>query len=107
MTGKAMTKSQLIEAVASRLPRTPLHRVEAIVNGVFESMAGALCRDERIEIRGFGIFGVRVRAPQAARNPKTGAAVSVPRRRRPFFAVGKDLRERLNKRGDGAAPVPS
>jgi integration host factor subunit beta len=98
-----VTKSQLIEAVADRLPSLPHSRIETIVNGVFEGMAQALCRSERIEIRGFGIFGVRDRAPKQGRNPKTGAVVAVPRRKTPFFAAGKDLRERLNKQRAAAA----
>ena len=94
-----MTKSQLIDEVARKLPRLPHRDVENIVNAIFEAMAQALCDDERIEIRGFGIFGTKVRAAKKGRNPKTGATVQVPERRMPFFIVGKDLRERVN---DGA-----
>jgi integration host factor subunit beta len=31
------------------------------------------------------------------RNPKTGATVSVPAKRVPFFKAGKELREIVNK----------
>jgi integration host factor subunit beta len=101
-----MTKSQLIEIVSGKLPELPHRDAEAIVNTVFERMVEALCRGDRIEIRGFGIFGVKVRGPKRGRNPKTGAAVEVPQRRMPFFIVGKDLRERLN-RGPPAELVSS
>jgi len=92
-----MTKSQLVEVLARKLPALPARNVESVVNTVFDAMAASLARGERIEIRGFGIFGVKVRAPRAGRNPKTGASVQVPERRMPFFIVGKDLRERLNR----------
>lgn len=92
-----MTKSQLIEKIAKQSPHVPRREVEAIVNVVFEQMSDALRRDERIEIRGFGSFAVKLRRARQGRNPKTGKSVSVPERRTPYFTVGKELRERLNR----------
>ena len=91
-----MTKSQLIDAIAARAPSVPRREVESIVNAVFESMNESLQRGERIEIRGFGSFGVKTRPARQGRNPKTGEQVSVPLRRTPYFTVGKELKERLN-----------
>ena len=91
-----MTKSQLIERIAERAPHVPRREVEAIVNAVFEQLAGALLAERRVELRGFGVFGVRVREAHAGRNPKTGESVQVPARRNAFFTPGKELRDRLN-----------
>lgn len=91
-----MTKSQLIEAIAARAPHVPRPQVEGIVNAVFEAMAGALQRGQRIEIRGFGSLSVKVRPARTGRNPKTGKQVFVPERRTLNFVCGKELRERLN-----------
>ena len=91
-----MTKSQLIERITRRAPKVPRREVEAIVNTVFDSMVDALKNEQRIEIRGFGSFAVKVREPREGRNPKTGKKVEVPRRRAPYFTVGKELRDRLN-----------
>jgi integration host factor subunit beta len=63
---------------------------------MFQSMLKALRRAQRIEIRGFGSFAVKTRRPRDGRNPKTGEKVQVPRRRIPYFTVGKELRDRLN-----------
>lgn len=98
-----MTKSQLIDAIAAQAPRVPRREVESIVNAVFDAMNESLQRGERIEIRGFGSFGVKTRPARQGRNPKTGEQVSVPLRRTPFFTVGKELKERLNP--DGTAAV--
>ena len=51
-----MTKSELIQAVAQRLPHLSTRDVEIVVNTVFGSVTGALQRGDRIEIRGFGSF---------------------------------------------------
>ena len=91
-----MTKSQLIERIADRAPHVPRREVERIVNTVFDRMVDALKSEQRIEIRGFGSFAVKIREEREARNPKTGERVKVPRRVTPYFTVGKELRDRLN-----------
>jgi integration host factor subunit beta len=92
-----MNKSDLIEVVAGKLPNLNARDVEMIVNIIFDSMTGALSGGDRIEIRGFGSFEVRVRKARKARNPKTGESVELNMRRVPFFKVGKELKEVVNK----------
>lgn len=60
-------------------------------------MTDALVAGQRIEIRGFGSFVPKLRRHRAARNPRTGEEVNVPEKYVPFFAVGKELRERINE----------
>ncbi|PIR19868.1 MAG: integration host factor subunit beta [Deltaproteobacteria bacterium CG11_big_fil_rev_8_21_14_0_20_47_16] len=91
-----MNKSDLIEALTQRLSNLPAKDIEIIVNTIFDSMTTALSQGDRIEIRGFGSFEVRVRQPRQGRNPKTGESVDVGLRKVPFFKVGKELRERVN-----------
>ncbi len=88
-----MTKSGLIEAVADRTPHISKKDTEIVVNTIFDSMTQALQRGERIEIRGFGSFQVKVREAREGRNPKTGEPVHISAKRTPFFTVGKELKE--------------
>jgi len=69
---------------------------EAVVTTIFEEVATALSKGDKVELRGFGSFRVRRRRPRAARNPKTGVPVEVPAKRVPFFRPGKHLRELLD-----------
>lgn len=92
-----MNKSDLVEAVAAKLPNLAARDVEMIVNIIFDGMTGALKAGERIEIRGFGSFEVRTRKARKGRNPKTGESVELGIRRVPFFKVGKELKEQVNK----------
>lgn len=92
-----MNKSDLIETLVRKLPNLSGRDVEVIVNTIFDSMTDSLKSGERIEIRGFGSFEVRTRKPRLGRNPKTGMSVDVDQRKVPFFKVGKELRERVNK----------
>jgi integration host factor subunit beta len=95
-----MTKSGLIERVAERTPHISKKDTEVVVNTIFDAMTEALRRGERIEIRGFGSFQVKVREARDGRNPKTGDMVNIPAKRTPFFKVGKELKEMV----DGAPP---
>jgi len=90
-----MTKSELIEAVVAT-GAFPRRQVEVAVNAIFDAMVEALVDGERIELRGFGNFTVREYKSYTGRNPKTGEQVTVPKKRMPFFKVGKELRDRLN-----------
>lgn len=91
-----MTKSELIERVAQQSPRLSRRDVETVVNTILDTMANALAKRDRIEIRGFGSFTAKRRNARAARNPRTGEQVVVPEKWVPFFTVGKELRERIN-----------
>jgi integration host factor subunit beta len=90
-----MTKSELIEAVASRLS-LPKGKAELVVNCVFDTMVNALQSGDGIEIRGFGSFTVRSYKAYDGRTPRTGEPVHVQPKKLPFFKVGKDLRERVD-----------
>jgi integration host factor subunit beta len=100
-----MTKSDLIQQIAEKL-KIPTARAEGIVNTVFGAMTDALVRGDRIEIRGFGTFEVRSYKGYEGRNPKTGNPVQVAPKKLPFFKIGKELHERLN-RNRAAAPAPA
>jgi integration host factor subunit beta len=91
-----MTKSGLIEKVASKVEGLTVKQTEIIIDTVFESMKDSLARGEKIEIRGFGNFRLRERRPRKARNPKTGESVDVPRKLALHFKMGKALKESLN-----------
>jgi integration host factor subunit beta len=90
-----VTKSDLIEQLSESL-KLPKGKAELVVNVMFDSMVAALQRGERIEIRGFGSFGLNYRPPRTGRNPKSGEKVQVPQKYVPHFKAGKELRERVD-----------
>lgn len=90
-----MTKTDLIDELA-RVSRLTKEESEAVVSAVFEDIAVALAKGEKVEIRGLGSFRVRRRQARAGRNPKTGAPISVLEKRVAHFRMGKRLQEVLN-----------
>jgi integration host factor subunit beta len=91
-----MTKSELILKLAERNPHLYQRDVERIVSTVFDEVAAALARGDRVELRNFGAFSVKRRQSRTGRNPRTGEAVQVAEKAVPFFKTGKELREKLN-----------
>ena len=93
-----MIKSELIQKIATANPHLFHRDIEKIVNVLFEEIVAAMARGDRVELRGFGAFTVKHRAPRSGRNPRTGTTVSVGEKFVPFFKTGKELRERLNNK---------
>ena len=92
----AVTKSELIECMACKLPNLSRNDVELAVKILLEAMCSCLAEGERIEVRGFGSFCLRFRRARMGRNPKTGEPVPLSGKYVPHFKPGKELRERVN-----------
>ena len=93
-----MTKSELILRLAERNEHLLQRETERIVSTIFDEIAAALERGDRVELRGFGSFSVKRRPPRIGLNPRTGKTVHVEEKHVPFFKTGKQLREGLNRR---------
>jgi integration host factor subunit beta len=92
-------KSLLVLRIAAQKPNLYQTEVEKSVDAIFEEIVAAMARGDRIELRNFGAFVVKVRAARVGRNPKTGAQVHVPAKVTPAFKPGKEIRKRLNADG--------
>jgi len=104
----AMTKADLIGVVAKRLDITQV-QAGIVVEAALRSIVGALQNGQEVEIRGFGSFRFRNRAPRKGRNPKTGEKVDVPPKKIPYFKMGKELKALLNSVASSeetSAPAP-
>ncbi|MEN6374150.1 MAG: HU family DNA-binding protein [Smithella sp.] len=91
-----MNKSGLIEALSQKLNLTEKKAID-VVNLVFKGFTDELKKGGRIEIRGFGSFVVKNYEAYTGRNPKTGTKIKVEPKKLPFFKVGKELKDRVDK----------
>ena len=92
-----MTKSELVELIASKQTQLSVKDVELAVKTIIEHMSQSLADGQRIEIRGFGSFSLHHRAARTGRNPKTGETVELDGKYVPHFKPGKELRDRVNE----------
>ncbi|MDA3971340.1 MAG: integration host factor subunit beta [Desulfobulbaceae bacterium] len=92
-----MNKSELVDAIAQEMDMNPKDAT-SVVNTILDSMCNTLIGGNTIEIRGFGSFVIKDYDSYRGRNPKTGENIEVPPKKLPFFKVGKELREKVNRR---------
>ncbi len=85
-----MIKVDLVNQIVARTGVSKT-KAEQAVDTIFVSMKQALKRDDRIELRGFGVFSVKPRKTGIGRNPRTGSEVSIPPGKAVRFKPGKDL----------------
>ena len=90
-----MNKLELISALQTK---AKISKPEAakVVQVLFDSLADAMVRGERVEIRGLCSFFVKNYKSYAGRNPKTGEKVVIKPKKLPFFKSGKELKVRVN-----------
>ena len=96
-----MTRADLIDALAARFRNLMAKDAEIAVKEILDAMTLALVRGRRVEIRGFGSFGLNYRPARKGRNPKTGETVLVPAKHVPHFKAGKEMRERVELSAEG------
>ena len=90
-----MTKQNIIDIVSDATGLTKVE-TEAVMNGVMKTIIDSLAENDRVELRGFGTFGIKHRMPKKARNPGTGEPVYLPERFVPTFKPSKLMRSKVN-----------
>jgi nucleoid DNA-binding protein len=87
-----MTKIEIARAVSEKANMTQL-AAKRIVQNVLDVIVETLVEEGRLELRNFGVLEVRERAARKARNPRTGEAVQVKKKRVVVFKAGKALED--------------
>jgi len=90
-----MNKSELVAKIAKDADLSKTAATTA-VDSFFEGVTKALKKGESITFVGFGTFKTSQRKARTARNPQTGAAIKIPKRRVVRFSAGKALKSALN-----------
>ncbi len=87
----ALTKKDLVIAVSKETGITQAE-VKQVVHRTLHQIIEYLKSGQTIELRNFGVFKVKQRAPRRGRNPKTGQEVPVPAKRAVVFKPGLLMR---------------
>jgi integration host factor subunit beta len=92
-----MNRAELVDRLWEANPHLTRRDAEGIVAVIFDEIATALMRGDRVELRRFGAFTVRKYDAHIGRNPRTGKRVAVSEKHRTHFKTGKWLQARLQK----------
>ena len=99
-----MTKKEIVKQISEKLGLTQL-KTKEIVQLTFDAIVETLLSEHRIELRNFGVFEVKRRAPRKARNPRTGDKVYVPSKNVVTFKPGKEMEEMVRKMNPENLPL--
>ena len=110
-----MTKKEIVRTISEEIGLTQL-KTKEIVQKTFDVIVETLVEATkeklqqghnvplgRMELRNFGVFEVKRRAPRKARNPRTGAKVFVPEKFVVTFKPGKEMEKRIRELERAAA----
>ena len=92
-----MVKSELIQKLCNIHPNILRKDIEKIVDIVISEIINALCKNEAVEIRGFGRFKTVTRKARLGRNPKNSETVQIPEKKAIKWKMSKILYKRINK----------
>src|ERR1700755_347801 len=99
-----VTKKEIVKKISEDIGLTQL-KTKDIVQRTLDAIILTLVEEGRIELRNFGVFEVKRRAPRKARNPRTGAKVYVPSKNVVTFKPGTEMEELVRTRTPEKLPM--
>jgi nucleoid DNA-binding protein len=89
-------------------PEPVLSQLEvlAVIQKTLDHISLAMATNQKVELRNFGVFEVKLRKARVGRNPNRPAVdVPIPQRAVVKFKAGKEMREAVIKLTPSAAPA--
>ena len=83
----AIIKSKLLNQLKKSYPNFLKKDLEKVVSVILSEIKQALKREDRVELRGFGMFSTNIQKARISRNPKTGEKVNTPEKKTIHFKI--------------------
>ena len=93
---ESLTKSDIKLSLKKEFPNLTTSDISEAINIILESILEAVALDEKVEIRGFGVFSTNTQKARISRNPKTGEKINTPKKKSIHFKYAKDMFKKLN-----------
>ena len=93
----SIVKSQILNQLADQYPNFLRKDLEKSFNLVFDEIIKTLAKEQRVEIRFFGIFETKKIKSRIGVNPKSGVKIKVAEKKKVKWKMSKDLRIRINE----------
>ena len=92
----AIVKSKLLKQLSNNYPNFLKKDLDKFIDIILNEIKRALKREDRVELRGFGVFYTNIQKARISRNPKTGEKVNTPEKKTIHFKMSKDLFKKIN-----------
>lgn len=90
-----VTKRELVDRIAESTNQSRVE-VKRTIQSFLDQVIEELGKGNRLELRDFGVFEIKLRAERVAQNPRTLQRVNVPARRVVKFKVGRLMQQSLD-----------
>ena len=91
-----ITKSDLLNQLSKTYPNLFKKDLEKFLDIFISEIKEALKNNERVELRGWGVFSTKNQKSKTSRNPRTGEKVIVDEKKSINFKMSKDLFNQIN-----------
>jgi len=92
----AIVKSKLLKQISDNYPNFFKKDLEKFIDIFTKEIKRALNKEERVELRGFGVWSTHIQKKRISRNPKTGEKVETPEKKTIHFKMSKELFNKIN-----------
>ncbi len=89
---EVLRKRQLAQALVDKTG-AKLKYASAVVDFIFDEIAGAMSKGVKVNVKDFGIFVKAQRKARTGRNPATGEVIKIKASVKPRFTASKALKE--------------
>ena len=93
----SIVKSQILNQLADQYPNFLRKDLEKSLNLVFDEIVETLAKEQRVEIRSFGIFEIRQLKSRIGVNPKSGIKIKIAEKKKVKWKMSKELRTTINE----------
>ena len=91
-----ITRSDLVKQLSKTYPNLLKKDLEKFFDIFIDEIKLALKNNERVELRGWGVFSTKNQKSKTSRNPKTGEKVIVDKKKSISCKMSKDLFNEIN-----------
>ena len=91
-----ITKSELVRQLSKTYPNLLKKDLEKFFDIFINEVKLALKNNERVELRGWGVFSTKKQKNKTSRNPRTGEKVIVNEKKSISFKMSKNLFNEIN-----------
>ena len=86
-----MIKADITKVIVEKLHLKDKHSLQ-VVDSIIDSMKNVILKNNRLEIRDFGVFQIKTRKSRIGRNPKNKVEYPIPSRSVVTFKAGKEIK---------------
>ena len=92
----AIVKSDILKELSNNYPNFLKKDLRKFIDIIINEIKNSLYKEERVELRGFGVWSAHTQKARVSRNPKTGEKVNTPEKKTVHFKMSKELVKKIN-----------